>query len=142
MTATSNATLVLLDRLGLGLPALIDLPSFEARMLLALRISVPLRQQGHDAIAEVTHYLGSPARSHRFLLMVEVLAAAWPEPFRIARPCCPVATFDESTMVNLLRLGAVGNRPAFDQIIADMIAGDARERLYDAMVAFYRVVRG
>lgn len=110
--------------------ALAALEATEARIVRATRLWTLLRQAGQCPMQAVAEKLGSlRAAAHLHLLLDEV-AAAWPEPFAVSPLCCGRLSHDEALLADMLRLGRMRDRPAFDRLLAEMIPADERERLF------------
>ena len=125
-----------LANLGVPLPDLFSLPGAEARILLALRLAVSSHKQQVDARAELSCRLGSDRAMNRFLIIIETIGNAWPESFHVGRSCCPYTTPDEILLLQMIRLSAGGNRPAFDSLLCEMIGENERERIFGDLNCF------
>jgi hypothetical protein len=107
----------------------------EARALAALRLWVMARKCGRGPGPAIEERLGSAQAVIRLQLMLEKIGAAWPEPFLVSPPCCRRLSLDEAVFVEMLQLGRAGDRAGFDRLLAEMIPGEARERLFLSAVA-------
>jgi hypothetical protein len=112
------------------IPAMAELPEMEARVISALRHWVTARKAGGCGIAAAGSRLGSRRGGAHLHLLLEEIAAAWPEPFAISPLCCRRVSHDEQLLGRMISLGAAGNRPAFDRLLADLLPCDVRERLF------------
>ena len=118
------------------------LSEHERRLVRALRASALARRRGGcplRAAAEKTGSLRSAAHLH---LLIEEIAAAWPDPFALAPPCCERMSHDEATFVEMIRLGGAGDRPGLDRLLGEMIGDDARSRLMLSSSVLSRVMEG
>ncbi len=121
------------------LPDLLSLASAEARIILALRVAVASQKCYRDARPHLRDRLGSDLAVGRFLILIESIGGAWPEPVKIGRTCCPHTMPDEILLLNMLRCAVQGNRPAFDALICEMIDPCGRDRIYLDMTNFAAV---
>lgn len=117
-------------------PDLRVLPAAQARIAMATRIAVVFMKLGRDPRAELDRRLGSERAAERFLLLIEAIGTAWPEPVYVNPPCCPKLSYDEMMVLDLLAARGRGDRPAFDEFLRDMLPGEARDCLYAAAGAF------
>lgn len=76
----------------------------------------------------------------RFAVMMDAVQQVWPEPFTVHRPCCGVASVDESLLVRLVALAAEGLRPQFDELLSDMLNQDARTLIFGRAQMLYQDV--
>ncbi len=111
-------------------PVMAELPEIEAGVISALRQWVAARRTGGCPIAAAGTRLGSRRAGAHLHLLLEEIAAAWPEPFAVSPLCCRRLSHDEATFGEMISLGAAGNRPAFDRLLSDLLPGDTRERLF------------
>ncbi|HYD12809.1 MAG TPA: addiction module antidote protein [Allosphingosinicella sp.] len=117
-----------------------DLPPSEARLARGIRLWVMLGRNGRCPMQAVAEKLGSVrAAAHLQLLLVEV-GAAWPDPFCIAPFCCPRLSHDEALALDMVRSASLGDRPAFDRLLQEMLPADIRDRLYVSAGALGRTL--
>ncbi len=107
-----------------------SLPVETGLMIGALRHWVRARRAKRCPTAAAAAHLGSARAAAHLGLLVEEIAACWPDPFTVAPPCCPRLSHDEATLAAMLRLGNARDRPGFDALLAEMLPQDARERLF------------
>ena len=119
-----------------------DLPAHEARIAASLRLWVALNKLGRCPLTAVSDRLGDARAAAHLHLLLEEIGAAWPDPFRVAPPCCPRLSHDEALVLDMVRLGGRGDRPGFDQLLAEMIPADMRERLFLSTSVFGRLLAG
>lgn len=119
-----------------------SLPPEERRIAQALRLWVTVLKSGRCAIQAAADSLGSLRAAAHFHLLLEEVGAAWPEPFEVSPPCCRCLSHDEALLVDMMRLGAAGDRPGFDRLLAEMLPGDERERLFHSASVLSRVLAG
>ena len=125
-----------LAQLAAPLPDLMDLPATEARMLMALRLAVASHKQGIDARDALQKRLGGRLPMIRFLMIIETIGNAWPDPFQVGRCCCPHTMPDEILLLNMVRLVADQNRPAYDALLCEMIDDSGRQRIFSDIEMF------
>lgn len=113
-------------------PALAELAEGERDMMMASRLWVVLRKLGRDPTPCVAGKLGGERRARRLSLLMEEVAAAWPEPFRVNPPCCGRLSPDEALLGRMIRHAAAGDQPGFDRLTCEMIAADQRALLFSA----------
>ena len=114
----------------------------EADVAMALRFWVALKKIDRCPMQAVAQRLGSMRAAAHLHLMMEEIGAAWPEPFRVSPPCCASLTPDEATVVEMMRLGQRGDRPAFDRLLGEMLCDDMRDRLFLSASVLSRAMRG
>ncbi len=110
--------------------ALRSLPVEAGLLIGALRHWVRARRAERCPTAAAAAHLGSARAAAHLGLLVEEIAACWPDPFTVAPPCCPRLSHDEATLAAMLRLGSARDRPGFEALLAEMLPQDARERLF------------
>lgn len=123
-------------------PAMSDLRPDGARVVGALRRWVAARRSGACPIRAAGEQLGSARAGAHLHLLIEEIGAAWPDPFAVAPPCCPRLSHDEALLADMIALSGRGDRPGFDRLLADLIPGDARDRLFLSGQVLSRVLRG
>jgi hypothetical protein len=111
-------------------PDIRDLDAAGARLATSLRLWVVMNKLGRCPMQAVAERLESVRAAAHLHLLLEEIAAAWPDPFCIAPPCCPRLSHDEALALKMVRLATRQNQPAFDRLLEDMIPADMRERLY------------
>jgi hypothetical protein len=111
-------------------PDIRDLDASGARLATSLRLWVVMNKLGRCPMQAVAERLESVRAAAHLHLLLEEIAAAWPDPFCIAPPCCPRLSHDEALALEMVRLATRQNQPAFDRLLEDMIPADMRERLY------------
>ncbi len=99
-----------------------------------------MNKLGRCPMQAVADRLGSVRAAARLHVLLEEVGAAWPDPFCIAPPCCPRLSHDEALALDMVRVAACGDRPAFDRLLEDMIPADMRERLYLSAGALGRLL--
>jgi hypothetical protein len=119
-------------------PLVRDLSVDAAQAVLALRYCILCRRSERDPMPELERRWGNILAARRYRLVVEAIGHVWPDPFAVAPPCCPRASFDEALLAAMI--GAVDrrNRARFDWLSAEMLGGDAREMLFVAIENFLR----
>jgi hypothetical protein len=116
---------------------LMEIDSRDARLILAARSCLILRGARQDPMPRMREYLLSHRVATRFALLMDVVQQIWPEPFGIHRPCCPNASLDEALLSRAVHLAVFGQRPAFDSLLREMLAGEARDLLYSRACVLY-----
>jgi hypothetical protein len=115
-----------------------QLPVAAMHAVFAMRLCVLCQSVDRDPVDELTKRLGNSLAARRFLLVFEMIGAAWPGAFTIARPCCLWLTCDEIALAEMMTAAAMQNRASFDRSIEEMLGEDARERLFAGLAAFDR----
>ncbi|WP_417622759.1 hypothetical protein [Parasphingorhabdus sp.] len=126
----------ILEKLLLPLPDIRALPSVEAKLIIAFRLTVIASQNAYDCIDHLADRLGGRLAATRILILAETIGSAWQEPFQIGRPCCSQTTHDEIWLIAAIRLAAGANRPAFDSLSCEMLGDGERERIYNDLCNF------
>lgn len=116
---------------------LMEIDSRDARLILAARSCLILRGSRQDPLPRLQHYLLSHIVATRFAVLMDVVQQIWPEPFGIHRPCCPNASLDEELLCRTVHLAVFNRRPAFDALLNEMLAIEARDLLYSAARNLY-----
>jgi hypothetical protein len=116
---------------------LLDMPSRDARHILAARSWCMFRSAVHDPLPRLEGYLLSDIVALRFGLLMETVTQIWPEPFAIHRPCCGLASVDELLLAEAIRLAACNARPQFEILLREMLSSDAREMLFSRAQCLY-----
>src|SRR5688572_11606205 len=114
----------------LAKPCLSSLAAAEVRIVQSLRLWALMRGAGQCPTQAVAERLGSLRAAAHLHLLLEEMAAIWPEPFAVSPLCCRRLSHDEALFGEMLSLGRRADRPGFDRLLADMIPADERERLY------------
>lgn len=110
--------------------ALLDLDQADARFIQMLRLGAIAHQAGRSVVDVLEAKLGCVRRARQQALVVETLGAMWPDPIRLARPCCGGLLPDESLIAGLYGCARLGNRPDFDRLVQEMLGDDARSLLF------------
>jgi hypothetical protein len=113
-----------------------ELPFPIAHAVMAMRLCVVCHTFDRDPKDDLIQRLGSPLAAQKFHIAVEAIGTAWPEPFSVARPCCPKLSPDEATLVDMITAVRANNRADFDKATQEMLGCDARNTLYGALCAF------
>nr|WP_315458281.1 hypothetical protein [uncultured Sphingorhabdus sp.] len=116
---------------------LLDLPSRDARHILAARSWCLLRQAGLDPRPRLSEILLSESAGQRFNVLMVAVVHVWPEPFAVHRMCCDTPSFDEGILLRALQLGATGARPQFDALLYEMLSEDARNVIFARASSLY-----
>jgi len=111
-------------------PRLCTLDAKQTRLVATLRLWAICQKHGRCPMGPLAERLGSLRVAAHFHLLLEEMGAAWPDPFCVSPPCCPMLSQDEATFARMLSASADGDRRAFDEELKDLIPADARERLF------------
>jgi hypothetical protein len=111
-------------------PYLRSLAPPEAQLVAGLRLWIMMGKMGRCPLRAVGDRLGSARAAAHLHLLLEEIGAAWPDPFCAAPPCCPRLSHDETLAVEMVRVAGRGDRPGFDRLLADLLPGHVRERLF------------
>ncbi len=117
-----------------GVKCLHDMTGMEINIVASFRIAAMMGKAGQDPAPYIVKRLRSAALSKQLSLIVSAIGHVWPDNFQLSRPCCPRMTFDEVTVIAMLRTAGSRNRPGFDELLRDMLAEDARDFLYGLFV--------
>jgi len=118
-------------------PKLFDLPSRDARHILAMRCWCLLRQSGLDPTSRLSELLLADRAGQRFNVLMVAVVQVWPEPFVVHRRCCAITSLDEGILLRALQLAAVRARPQFDALLYEMIPDDARNVMFARASSLY-----
>jgi hypothetical protein len=119
-------------------PLIRDLPVDAAQAVLALRYCILCRRSERDPMPELERRWGNILAARRYRLVVEAIGHVWPDPFAVAPPCCPRASFDEALLAAMVATAGNGDRARFDTLTAEMLGSDARAMLFTALENFVR----
>ena len=119
-------------------PLIRDLPVDAAQAVLALRYCILCRRSERDPMPELERRWGNILAARRYRLVVEAIGHSWPEPFAVAPPRCPRASFDESLLAAMVGATARRDRARFDWLTSEMLGSDAREMIFVALENFLR----
>ena len=111
-------------------PRLDALAADQALAVAGLRLWAVMARMGGCPIKAAEERLGNARAAAHFHLLMEEIAAAWPEPFCVSPPCSPRLSHDEATLAEMVACAARGDRPGFDRLLGDLLPADERERLY------------
>ncbi|WP_164116781.1 hypothetical protein [Sphingorhabdus sp. Alg239-R122] len=113
-----------------------DTTCAEMRVITSFRLAAAAGKAGQDPAMHIAQRLGSYSLSSQLSLIVSAIGDAWPDNFMLSRPCCPRLTFDEVTVIAMLRSAGAGNRAVFDELLRDMLPGETRDFLYGLLGRF------
>ncbi len=119
-------------------PLIRDLSIEAAQAVLALRYCIVCRRSDRDPMPELERRWGNILAARRYRLVVEAIGHSWPDPFAVAPPCCPRASFDEALLAAMVSAVSHRDRVQFDVLSAEMLGGDAREMIFVALENFIR----
>jgi hypothetical protein len=119
-------------------PLIRDLSVDAAQAVLALRYCILCRRGERDPMPELERRWGNVLAARRYRLVVEAIGHCWPDPFAVAPPCCPRASFDESLLAAMVGAAARRDRARFDWLTSEMLGSDARELIFVAVENFLR----
>jgi hypothetical protein len=111
-------------------PAMSEITVQGARLILAMRRWVLASRTGACPIAAAGQQLGSLRAGAHLHLLLEEIAAAWPDPFAVSPPCCRRLSHDEALLADMVVIAGHGDRPGFDRLLRELLPGDERERLF------------
>ncbi len=84
--------------------------------------------------------LGSHILARQLGLIVAAIGDVWADPFVLSRPCCGTLTYDEVTLIGMVRTVAAPDRSAFNELLCDMLAEDSRDFLYGLFRRFSQTI--
>jgi hypothetical protein len=123
----------MVDQLFAPPPRLADLAPEQACLVAAARRWVMAqRHERRCPLQAAAAQLGCLQAAKALHLLLAQVGTAWPDPVAIAPPCCGVLTHDEATILGLVLAARHHGRPVFDALLCEMLAFDARDRLFDA----------
>jgi hypothetical protein len=122
-------------------PRLSDLTADQATIIRAIRHSIVAQRHRRSCPLQVAAtQLGSARASHALHILLASVGGAWPDPFAVAPPCCPTLTHDESTLLGMVVAARSHGRPVFDALLCEMLAEDARDRLFTAAASLGEII--
>ena len=114
-------------------PRMSALEPFARETILNTRLAVLAERREVAVLPVLERRLGEAAMAARFLHLTQVVAAAWPERFSLAPPCCPTLSPDEMLLAELAGAVAEGDAARFESAAREMLAEDARRILWQEM---------
>ncbi len=117
-------------------PTVPELNSRQRLMLWGIRHWVRATLSGVDpnqALQPACARFGVPGGATRLCLLMAAAVSLWPEPFRVAPPCCrqPVTT-DEHTLLRVLDLAGQGDLIGVHEELREFLPTAACEHLFAA----------
>lgn len=128
------------ERIHTAPPRLDGLHPDQVAVTAALRRWVMAARLRQCPLRAAADRLGCGRGARQLHLLLETVRMCWPEPFAVAPPCCPTLSHDEATLLVMIEAARDHRRPVFDALICEMIAADARDRLYAASLALARAL--
>jgi hypothetical protein len=119
-------------------PLIRSLSVDAAQAVLALRYCILCRRSERDPMPELERRWGNILAARRYRLVVEAIGHSWPDPFAVAPPFCPRASFDEALLAAMVGAASRRDRAQFDRLSAEMLGSDAREMIFVALENFLR----
>lgn len=117
------------------------LPADEAAVIEAVRLSALMTRIGRSPDRAVAEKLGSRRAATQCRLLLSEVAAAWPDRLVIGLPGSESLSHDEQTLLAMIDAAGRGDRPAFDRMLADLLAAVQRQHLYVCARMFGRAMR-
>ena len=108
----------------------------ELDIITSFRMAAMAGKAGYDPSKYVAARLGSKTLARKLALLVSLIGDAWPDSFALSRPCCARMTYDEVTLVGMLRASAADDRAGFDELLSDMLAQEPRDFFYGLFSRF------
>lgn len=121
---------MIIDRFLPPMIRLIDMPSQDARYVLAARTWCVLRKAALEPHQRLFEILVSARAAQHFSILMDIIIQSWPEPFAVHRTCCPTPSLDERILITALRLAKPQSRAQFDAYLGEMLPCDARDILF------------
>jgi len=109
-------------------------------MISSFRLLALCAKAGRDPLLELTHRYACLTTAKAFLDFADAIGACWPENVTVARPCCPVLTPDEATIVSMVDAARSGRREGFDAAIDGFVRRERHDRLYVRATAYAALV--
>ncbi len=117
-------------------PRLDSLVAAAAQAVMAVRIDVICRRRGIDPVPALVQRLGSAAMARRATHFVDVIGAAWPEPFTLSPPCCRTLSHDELLLGTMIEAAGLDDRRWFDRVCCDLLDDDSRDAAWRGIMLF------
>lgn len=117
-----------------------DLGETEAALIVTARLWVAMRKREIDPGPAMQARLGSERAAWQLWLVMEEVGTAWPDPFMVSPPCCRQMSFDEMTLLAMLRHARLGERAEFGRLLGEMLPQEICERLYTSATALTAVL--
>ena len=118
------------------LPALLDLPLPQAKLVRAFRLTVLHGKADMCPLEATAPLLGGVAAAAQFVRVVQIIGAHWPEAIRIYRPCCPRVSPDEQLLLDLVHAIVIADAPRFRAALSDMLPDAAISAVEAEIAAF------
>lgn len=111
------------------------------RMVMGIRLLAVCNRMGRDPLVELVQRFGNIEAARSFIAFADCVGNAWPEPVRVMRPCCHLASPDEFTIAAMADMARSGNRVRFETNLSGFVSARHYEDLFDRAVrtvaAFY-----
>ena len=122
-------------------PLLENLPESQIRIVSAMRYAILAHRQKRDIQDCLIAHFGTRKAARRFCVVLETMGDIWPEPVLVHAPQCPVTTYDEMLLLDLVTC-IVQNDPChFNGLLCDMIPEKDCGRLHVAISRFISLFR-
>lgn len=117
-----------------------ELGEVEAALIVTARLWVALRKRELDPGPAMQARLGSDRAAWQLWLLMEEVGTAWPDPFMVSPPCCRAMSFDEVTLLAMLRHAHRGERAEFGRLLGEMLPQEICERLFTSAAVLMAVL--
>lgn len=117
-----------------------ELSEAESALIVTARLWVALRKREIDPGPVMQTRLGSDRAAWQLWLLMEEVGTAWPDPFMVSPPCCRNLSFDEVTLLAMLRHARSGERAHFGRLLEEMLPDEICERLYTSAAALMAIL--
>lgn len=128
-------------RLLSGTPVLENLPESQARIVSAMRYAILAHREQRDIDDCLVAHFGTRQGARRFACILETMGDIWPEPVMVHAPQCPVTTYDEMLLLDLVTCVIQDDPCHFNALLCDMIAEQDCGRLHMAISRFISLFR-
>jgi len=103
-------------------------------VVMAMRLCALFEQAGREPVPELARRFRSVEAALAVLGLVDTVAACWPEPVTVNRPCCMAMSPDETTVAAMARAAIAGDSAAFAEAVCGFVGAEHHDHLFEASV--------
>lgn len=127
-----------LTQMLVSTPHLPNLPKDQMRIVTAMRVAVMANAKALDVKPYINQHIINEKAAHHFAHVMESIGDSWPEPVCVHRPCCPVVSYDEMLLLDLVTAVVRDDEDRFHDLVRDMLGERDRRRIHTALSKFVR----
>jgi len=109
-----------------------QLPLMTIHIVKAVRLCALIEAVGQDPLEGMARRLRSMEAARAMLSLAQLVGTAWPEAFRINRPCCMSLSPDETALADMVWAATQRDSQLFAAAVKDMISDAWHDVLFRA----------